>query len=238
MRAGDVATIAVSHVVGERDRAIEIKRRGDGPGTIQVLNRCAVACAQTRYAQHVGTVHIAEAGQQVRGADGVRGVLGTGCQHSRGRADGRSVDWHNRGCGDSEQLAGRRTAALPVEHGIRQLHRAAVVERRGDGPGAVDVLRCRAVARAQPGHAQRAAIGIAEASQQVAGADRVVGIFQTIGQTRRCAACRGLVDVDAQVGDGRGCDEILNAQEILPLRLDGGDIASLGDIVVAVENLP
>ena len=82
-------------------------------------------------------------------------------------------------------LAGRDGAAVAVDHVVAQAHRAVVVRTRRDGEGAVAVVDDAAVAAGKSRHAQRVAIHIAEAGQQVDCADGVSGIF--------CAVARAAV---------------------------------------------
>ena len=129
------------------------------------------------HAQSVA-IHIAEAGQQADCADGVGSIFCAVAEGRTGRSGRCVVDRRQ-----AVALAGRDAAAVAVDHVVAQAHRAVVVGTRRDGEGAIAVIDDAAIAAGQSRHAQRVAIHIAEAGQQVDGADGVSGIF--------CAACEG-----------------------------------------------
>src|SRR5437870_1981188 len=113
--------MAVDHVVAKADRAVVVGRRRDGPGAVAVVGDAAVIGDEVGDRDRVA-IHVAEAGEQGRGADHVLRVLSAGSQRGGGRARGRVVDR-----GEAETLRGGDAAAVSVGDVVVQRDRAVVV---------------------------------------------------------------------------------------------------------------
>ena len=168
----------------------------DGEGAVFVVDDSAVVSGERGNRQGIG-IDIAEANEEVGGADGVGGVFGAGNQCGRGRASGRVGYIHQ-----IQRQAGINAAALAIDNLIAEGDGAVVVGGGGEGEGVCNEgdADAAAVVDAECGGAEGVAeddaVGVGEAFEEVGVFAGVGGVFGAVAQGGGAAGEAGdVVDI-------------------------------------------